>query len=120
MCPVATNQAVETSPTLRLGLGLMAVLMVCLAVVYWPGCRQYPEATHPQTLRLIKLLYTACNTQSEPRLAEFEKELQAIRQTSALSTAEEQAFTAIIDLARQGHWTQAQDQCYKFAQDQVR
>ncbi len=91
-----------------------------LAVVYWPGCRQYPEATNPQTPRLIKLLYTACNTKSEPRLTEFEQQFNAVRQTSALSPAEEQAFTAIIDLARQGNWGQAQDQCYAFARDQVR
>ncbi len=117
---MASKQAVETSPTLRLGFGLMVILTVCLTVLYWPGCRQYPEATNPQTPRLIKLLYTACNTKSEPRLTEFEQQFNAVRQTSALSPAEEQAFTAIIDLARQGNWGQAQDQCYAFARDQVR
>ena len=117
---MASKHDSEASPTLRLGFALMVILTVCLTVVYWPGCRQYPEATNPQTLRLIKLLYTACNTKSEPRLTEFEKQFDSVRNSSVLSAEEVQSFVAILELARKGQWGQAQDQCYRFAQDQVR
>jgi hypothetical protein len=59
-------------------LGAAGVLLVALAVVWWPGCRQYPAASSEESLSLVKLLYTACNTRDAARLAKVEQGVEKL------------------------------------------
>jgi hypothetical protein len=101
-------------------LGTLGLLAIPVLVLWWPGCRQYPEVTSKESLKLIKQLYTACNTRDSDRLAKVEERLAKIEADGKMSEREVDAFRAIIDLAREGEWERAERASFKFAQDQVR
>lgn len=109
----------EGNGRLRWMLGALALLAIPFAVIWWPGCRQYPPVTSPEALKLMKLLYAACNTRDEARLARAEQELAELRRDGKLNPGEEKAFDKIIAMARAGDWTDAEAAAFKFAQDQV-
>ncbi len=104
---------------LRWLLGAAAVLAVPLAVVWWPGCREYPPVSSKESLYLMKLLYSACNTRDEKRLAEVEAGVEKLTREGTMSAEERAAFDKIIGMARSGRWADAQEAALKFAQDQV-
>lgn len=90
-----------------------------LFVVALAGCRRYPAVTSRESLSLMKLLYTACNTRDEKRLAEVEKGVEKASREGKLSPAEREAFAEIIGRAKQGEWQRAEKAAFRFAQDQV-
>lgn len=96
------------------GLGAVALL-----VVWWPGCRQYPAVTRKESLKLMKLLYAACNTKDEKRLTEVEKGIERLTREGKMTQAEKEGFDKIIAMAKDGKWEKAEDAAFKFAQDQV-
>lgn len=101
-------------------LGIAGVLFAAVVVVWWPGCRQYPEVTSRDSLRMMKLLYTACNTRDTGRLGQVERQLDKATREGKVSPQEREAFDKIIAQARRGEWEQAQKASLRFAQDQVR
>lgn len=100
------------SRTARLGALLAAVLSM--------GCSRYPPVSSPESLHLVRALYTACNTQDPARLAKFEKALAQAVAAGKVTPAELQVFQAIVAEAKQGNWKEAEQSAYRFAQDQVR
>jgi len=97
----------------------MVILAIPLAVIWWPGCRRYPPVSSKESLELMKLLYSACNTKDEKRLAEVENGVEQLTREGKMKPAEREGFDKIIRMARAGKWEQAEDAAYKFAQDQV-
>lgn len=104
---------------LRRLLLVMALLAVPLAVVWWPGCRQYPPVSSKESLKLMKLLYAACNTRDEKRLAEVERRLSELEREGKVTPQEKAGYDRIIGTARAGNWEKAEAAAFKFAQDQV-
>ena len=100
-------------------VGLAGVLAVPLAVIWWPGCRHYPAVTSEESLYLMKLLYTACNTKDPARLAEVERGVEKATRAGKLSPPEQEAFAEIIGTAKNGEWQEAERAAFRFAQDQV-
>ena len=100
-------------------VGAAGVLAVPLLVVWWPGCRQYPAVTSQESLYLMKLLYTACNTRDPVRLAKVERGVEKATRAGQLTPPEQAAFTKVLDMARAGDWPDAEKAAFKFAQDQV-
>lgn len=101
-------------------LGAAAVpLAVAVAVVWWPGCRQYPAVTSEQSLGLMKLLYAACNTKDPARLAKVERGVEQAVREGKMSPAEQQAFGKILALAKESKWPEAEAAALRFARDQV-
>lgn len=111
----------ENSDTSRLRWLIAAalVLAVPMAVLWWPGCRQYPPVASAESLQLMKLLYTACNTKDPVRLTKVEQGLEQLNRAGKLTTAERSSYDQIIAMAKAGEWKQAEDAAYRFAQDQV-
>lgn len=104
---------------LRRLLGVMALLAVPLAVIWWPGCRQYPPVSSKESLTLLKLLYAACNTRDGKRLDEVERRLSDLGRQGKVTAEEKAGYDRIIGLARSGSWERAEAAAFKFAQDQV-
>jgi len=100
-------------------LGVAGLLAVPLLVIWWPGCRQYPPVSSRESLSLMRLLYTACNTRDEKRLAEVEKGVEKLTREGKMSPEERVGFDKIIGMARAGDWQRAEQSSFKFAQDQV-
>jgi hypothetical protein len=98
---------------------LLTVLVAGLAVVWWPGCRKYPEVTSPRSLTLMRALYTACSSRSPERLAKVERGV-AESGGETMTDRERAAFRSIIEQARGGDWEGAERAAFRFAQDQVR
>jgi hypothetical protein len=99
---------------------LLAVLVAGLALVWWPGCRKYPEVTSPRSLTLMRALYTACSSRSPERLAKVERGVEDAAGGGAMTDSERAAFRSIIEQARGGDWEGAERAAFRFAQDQVR
>jgi len=97
----------------------MSVLVIPLLVIWWPGCRQYPPVSSVESLYLMKLLYTACNTKDPARLAKVEQEIEKLASVQKLTPAEMEAFNKIIGIAKEGRWQDAERAAFRFAQDQV-
>jgi len=95
------------------------LLAIPAAVVWWPGCRQYPPVSSRESLRLMKLLYSACNTKDDKRLAEVEKGLEKLTRDGKMAPAEREAFDKIVATAKAGKWEKAEEAAFRFAQDQV-
>jgi hypothetical protein len=104
---------------LRLLLGLAAVLAIAMAIVWWPRFRQYPAVTSRESLQLMKLLYAACNTRDQARLARVEAGLQRLTEEGKITPAETESFRSIIALTKMGDWKAAQQASLRFAEDQV-
>lgn len=113
------NETPDRSRLWRL-LVLLGVVAVPLAVVWWPGCRTYPELTSREGMGLMKLLYTACNTRDPVRLGKVEQGVEKAAGEGKLTDREREAFREIIGMARAGDWERAEKASFKFAQDQVR
>jgi hypothetical protein len=99
--------------------GAAGLLAVPVLIIWWPGCREYPAVSSQESLYLMKLLYTACNTRDPARLAEVEKGVAKATQEGKLTPAEQEAFGRIIGTAKKGDWADAERAAFKFAQDQV-
>lgn len=99
--------------------GLAALLLVPLVVIWWPGCRQYPPVTSRESLTLMQLLYTACNTKDPVRLAKVEQGMEKLTRDGKLSADERAGFERIVATAKGGDWPRAEAAAFKFAQDQV-
>lgn len=104
---------------LRWLLAAMALLAVAVALVWWPGCRQYPPVTSRENLSLMKLLYSACSAQDPARLAKVEQGVARASREGKMTEPEQQAFAKVIALAREGQWREAEKAALRFAQDQV-
>jgi hypothetical protein len=100
-------------------LGVAGVLFIPVAVFWWPGCRQYPPVSSPESLTLMRRLYTACNTRDPQRLAGVEQRLAELEQDGKVTPEEKAGFERIIGMARAGDWEDAEKAAFKFAQDQV-
>ena len=116
-----TNSEVEDSGGSRRRwlVGAMVVLAIPLVVVWWPGCRQYPPVSSKESLELMKLLYSACNTRDEKRLAVVETGVEKLTVEGKIAPAERQGFDKIIAMAKSGKWEKAEEAAFKFALDQV-
>jgi hypothetical protein len=113
--------ATEPQPAVRWILAFLgAVLLTLVVLVWWTTRRQYPPVSSPESLVLIKQVYTACNTKDPARLAQAEQRLEKLLRDSKLTSAEESAYRRILALAREGAWEQAERASFRFAQDQVR
>ncbi|MBX9627632.1 MAG: hypothetical protein K2X82_27775 [Gemmataceae bacterium] len=95
------------------------MLLIPLLVVWWPGCRQYPAVSSRESLSLMQLLYTACNTRDEKRLADAEKGVEKLTREGKMTAEERAGFDRIIGMARAGKWEDAEQAAFKFTQDQV-
>lgn len=100
-------------------IGVAGILAVLVAVVWWPGCRQYPSVTSRENLDLIKLIYTACNTRNPKRLAAAHERIDKAARAGELSAAEEAGFRSIVETAAAGNWQAAEAAALRFAKDQL-
>lgn len=99
--------------------GLAVALFVPLALVWWPGCRQYSPVTSRESLGLMQLLYTACNTRDPVRLAKVETGLEKLAREGKMGPDERGGFERILAMAKASEWAKAEAAAFKFAQDQV-
>jgi hypothetical protein len=100
-------------------LGLLAMLLVPLAVMYWPGCRQYPPASSAEALRLSKLVYAAANTKDPKRLDQAAARIEKAAAAGELSATEAEAFRAMVADMRAGRWSAAEQASFRYAEDQI-
>lgn len=99
--------------------GAAVLLSVPLLIVWWPGCRQYPPVTSRESLTLVRLLNTACNTKDPQRLADAERRLADLDRQGKMSPEEKAGFEKIVGMAKAGKWEDAEAAAFKMAQDQV-
>lgn len=99
-----------------------AVVLTCFATfaILAAGCRPFPKVTSPESLKFLKQVYTACNTQNPARLGACQKRLEELVQTAMVTAAEQRAFQGIIHQAERGDWSAAKKAALRFAQDQIR
>lgn len=109
----------ERPSKLRWLLGVVVLLAVPLVIIWWPGCREYPPASSPEALEVMKLVYTACNTRSEQRLTEAEKKASQLAQEGKLSAQEQALIGEWITKARAGGWDEVADAAFRYFEDQV-
>jgi ribosome biogenesis protein Tsr3 len=96
------------------------VVLFVSAIAWWYGRSNYPEASTPKSLHMIRALYTACSSRNFDRLATVEKLVIEAGEQGELTDEERASFAEIIATARDASWEQAADASYRFAQDQVR
>jgi len=118
---IPAKKAAKAGPHSRLLLPLvvLGVLLVVLAVIYWPAGRKYPPATSREAYVIMDAVYTACNTKNSDSLDKIEAYIAREKAEGKLGTAEEEAFAGIIATARAGRWSEAQHEAFRFSQDQV-
>lgn len=109
----------DEAPRSRVSGWLATGLVLLLGVVWWPGCREYPPVTSPESLNLMKLLYAACNTRDPARLARVEEKLALLIRSNRVTESERTAFEQLVARARAGDWETAEKGAFRFAQDQV-
>jgi hypothetical protein len=97
----------------------LGILTIAIALIWRPGCRYYPPITSPEGMQVVKLLYTACNTQDPVRLSQAQQQLSALQAQGKITGRELAAFESIIQLAKAGEWKKAEMQSYRFVEDQV-
>ncbi len=114
-----TTEREEGSGRSRWLGGLAGVLLLPLAIVWWPGCRQYEPVRSREALGLMQLLYAACNTKDPARLARVETGLDQLAREGKLSAGERTGFDRVLAMAKAGDWSRAEAAAFKFAQDQV-
>ncbi len=98
----------------------LVLVVGAVAAIWFANRKQYPEVTSPESLTLVRALYTACSSENPARLVKVEKLLDECCRDSKVSPDEEQAFRAIIAEAKADRWEEARAASYRFAQDQVR
>ncbi|MGC4002463.1 MAG: hypothetical protein QM811_04700 [Pirellulales bacterium] len=101
-------------------VAVFCILLVGVGAWAWMNRRIYPEVTSAESLRLIKLMYTAANTKNVKLLTNFEKELAAAVRAKHVGDDEATAFAGIAQTAREGDWKSAEQAAYRFALDQRR
>jgi len=104
---------------LRILVVAMLVLTIPLAIIWWPGCRRYPPVSSPESLSLMKLLYAACNTKDPARLSRVEEGVETLSREGKMLPRERESFERIIALAKEGQWGEAEQQAFRFAEDQI-
>ena len=117
-----TDDADDARPNRRVVwmTGVLAVLAVPAAVVWWPGCRQYPPLSTPEGVTLGQALYTVCDSRDPALIPKFEKRLAEVEAAGKLTPDQAAAFRDILGTAKAGDWDRAKAAAYRFAQDQVR
>ncbi len=122
---MATNRSFSSTaadrPHSRLpwALAALAVLIIGLAVVWWPPGHTYPPATSREAYVIMDALHTACNTKNAGSLGKIEAWIAREKAEGKLGAGEEDAFARIIATARAGQWSEADGEAVRFSQDQV-
>jgi hypothetical protein len=119
MCPVTINDDTTPSSRVRWLMAIVVMLAVAVTIVWWPGCRQYPPVSSPESLQLMKLLYAACNTKDTIRLTKVEQGIATLSAQGKFTDRERSSFESIVAMAKSGEWSRAEAAAFKFAQDQV-
>lgn len=104
---------------LRWLLPALALLLIPFTAMWWPGCREFPPVTSRESLKLMQLLNSACNTKDPHRLAMAERQLAELVAKSKVTEKEKAAYDKIISMANAGHWKEAEAAAFKMAVDQV-
>ncbi len=97
---------------------MISVLLTCLLA--WGCGPSYPKIHSRESLEILLALRTACSTQNLERLRKVEKALDQARKEGKLSQEEADTLSRIVELAREGHWQQAEQACRAFQKAQVR
>lgn len=100
-------------------IGMASVLIMASIVVWWPGCRRYPPVSSAESLANMKLLYSACNMKSIKTVEDVERRVETLHSAGRMTLEELIGFQKIIALAKSGQWQKAEDEAFRFAQDQV-
>ncbi len=98
---------------------VFALALFAVLIGLWLNRRQYAPVTSPESLKLLQLLNTACNTQDEKRLAVAEQQFAKLDREGKLSAGEKTGYERIIGLARAGQWKTAEEEAMRMARDQV-
>ena len=81
------------------------------------GCGAPPQVS-PENRRLIESLRTAVSTQRQDWLESNVKLIDEQAKAGKMNDDERQAFVEIVELARQGNWSKAQDQVIRLGKAQ--
>lgn len=92
-------------------------LLVCVGIGLVAGCR--PPAVQQHNLRLISSLRTACSAQKSEWLEGVARAVELEHQAGRMSIAEQEHFQKLIELAREGHWQEAERGCLAFEKAQL-
>lgn len=84
------------------------------------GCESHPEVSSPESLQLIKQVYTAANTKNSARLKAARDRLNELIASNKLTAQERDSFEQIMTLANSGEWDEAQNLSLAFARAQIR
>jgi len=117
---ISTNDNDDTNPRRYWVIALLVVLAIASAYVWWPRWKVYPEVSSRESLQLMKLLYSACNTKDTTRLNKVETDLKKLIAQGKVSEVEQTAYIKIITMAKEGNWKEAEAASFRFAEDQVR
>lgn len=98
----------------------LTIVLLFVTLLTTSGCGSHPEVSSPESLMLIKLVYTAANTRSPQRLEKCRERLTELIQDKKLSPREQTAFERIVAAAEAGRWEDAQNDSLAFAQAQIR
>lgn len=113
------DEEIRQPNRLRWLMVALVVLLLPLSFIWMPGCRQYPPVSSPESLKLMKLLYSACNSKNQSRLAKVEAEISKLSSANQLTVEEREAFERIIKMAKANQWQAAELSAFQFAQDQI-
>lgn len=103
----------------RWPLSALAILLIGLAVVFWPRGHKYPSATSREAYIIMDTLHTACNTKNAGSLDKIEAWIAREKTAGKIGPDEENVFARIIATARAGGWSEADGEAVRFSQDQV-
>lgn len=91
-----------------------------MAAGYWLyGLWSRPPVVQHDNLRYVQLLRTAISAKNPTWLAGVEKAIRQRREENTLSPAEERQFRRILDQAKAGDWSTADQTCFEFEQAQL-
>jgi len=97
---------------------LLTWITGCLLILGILGCERYPTIQSKDTVRIVKQLYTACNTQNSERLAKVRAEFDRVTAAGTWSGAERDKVESILKQAEAGDWANAAQRALEFLKAQ--
>lgn len=101
----------------RIVLSIAVTMLIGLPLLLSTGCYRPPQVA-PDNIELITSLRTAISTRKLEWLDDNVREIGQRHAAGELSDTELQAFQELIEMARAGHWEDAEKRIVKFQRRQ--
>ncbi|TWT70716.1 hypothetical protein [Crateriforma conspicua] len=110
------NQTRPVWSTPWLWISIAAVLLIGLAVSFWPSTTPLSDDGYDLTMAL----YNACNRRSEVAIEQLQDQVETKASAGQLSTDATSALRSVIDDAKAGRWQPAMVRCRELMDDQIK